>query len=41
MLHQLRHRVLAISDPLLELGRNQGSRFGLVELQSSSETLLS
>lgn len=40
MLHKLGHRMLAISDSLLELGSDQGDGFCLVELESSREPFL-
>ena len=40
MLHKLRDGMLAISDALLELGRDEGHRLGLIQLHAAREALL-
>ena len=40
VLHQVRDRVLAITDTLLELGSNQSDRFCLVQTEPPGESLL-
>ena len=40
VLHQLRHRVLAIADALLKLRRDERDRLRLIELQAARQALL-
>ena len=40
VLHQLRHRVLAIADALLKLRRDERDRLRLIELQTARQALL-
>ena len=40
MLHKLGHGMLAISDALLELGRDESDCLGLIQLQTAREALL-